>query len=141
MEFPITCKRLQNYREDEATEVNAKQRLAKIIEKICKDIENILLTTDERKYVYRIEGSVYGKLPSSPKRNSEVKFENEIFFNSKKEFVREETEILKKHKVELLHRLQERSILPDIVDTLKTLFPDSNVVVDPLITYIIIDWS
>ena len=108
MEFPITRKRLQNYREEEATEVNAKQRLSKIIEKICKDIENILLTSDERKYVYRIEGSVYGKLPVS---------------NSPRPY------------------LQERSILPDIVDTLKTLFPDSNVVVDPLITYIMIDWS
>jgi hypothetical protein len=108
MELPISRRRLQNYRYDEATEVNAKQRVDAILKKICKGIEAVILNTDGMKYVYHIDNTIH---PAIPSRGGPTK------------------------------NLQERYILPDLIDALKTNFPDSNIIMDPLKTYILIDWS
>ena len=107
MELPITRKRLQTYRYDEAIEVNAKQRVDAILKKICKAIEAVILTTGGMKYVYHLDHSIiYGVLPVGNGTN-----------------------------------IKERYILPDLIDALKTNFPDSDIIMDPLKTYILIDWS
>lgn len=108
MELPITRKRLQDYRYNEATELNAKQRVDIIMKKICKGVEAVILSSDETKYIYRIESIIHGKLPvgSGPTKN-----------------------------------LIERYILPDLIDALKTNFHNCDIIMDPLKTYILIDWS
>ena len=109
MEFPISRERLQNYRANEAVSTETKQRVSKEIQKICNDIEKKVLTTDERKYIYRIAEVVkYGEL---------------MPMNS---------------QVSLFHPM---GFLKELLVAIKQAFPDSNIVLDPLETYIVIDWS
>ena len=54
MEFPMSRERLQNYRRHEAVAVETRQRVDATMKKICKEIERIVLTSDERRYVYKI---------------------------------------------------------------------------------------
>ena len=108
MEYPITRERLQKYRANEAVSVETKQRVLKEVQDICKQVEKTVLTTNERKYIYRISSLVrYGQL----RQTTDVRLGNP-------------DDILK----ELLVAIQDR-------------FPDSTVIVDPLQTYILIDWS
>ena len=109
MEFPISRARLQNYRVNEAISVETKQRVLKEIQQICKDVERIVLTTDDSKYVYRISSEV--KYPNLRPTNGGVRLVEPV------------------------------SCLKELLVAIKNTFPDSNVIVDPLETYIIIDWS
>jgi len=109
MEFLISRERLQNYRVNEAVSVDTKQRVLKEIQQICKDVERIVLTTDDSKYVYRI--------------SSEVKYPN------------------LRQSIGDVRLIQPVSCLKELLVAIKNTFPDSNVIVDPLETYIVIDWS
>ena len=109
MEFPISRARLQNYRVNEAISVETKQRVLKEIQQICKDVERIVLTTDDSKYVYRISYEVKGG------------------------YIRPSNDPLS--------RVNTVGILKELLVAIKNTFPDSNVIVDPLETYIVIDWS
>jgi len=109
MEFPITRERLQKYRVNEAVLVENKQRVLKEIQVICKDVERIVLTTYESKYIYRIPNVV---------KNGELRLSNIP-----------------------LTCVQPLGILKELVVAIKNTFPDSNIMVDPLETYIVIDWS
>ena len=109
MEFPITKERLQKYRENEASLVDARKRVDAVVQKICKEIERVVLTTRDERYVYKIDLSyIYGVLPS---------------MNA------------------IVTPLKQIKILESVVEDLLTLFPDSKISVDPLETYILIDWS
>ena len=93
MEFPISRKRLQEYRLHEAAVAEKRVRVSHEIKMICNDVEHIVSSNHERneqKYVYR---------------------------------------------------LRYRDILKELLSAIVTKFPDSSVVVDPLETYIVIDWS
>lgn len=109
MDFPISRERLQNYKIHEAALVETKQRISKEIQQICKDVEKTVLTTNERRYVYRIPAHV---------KNGELRPSN--------------------NPVSLVHPIR---CLREVVLAIKNTFPDSNVTVDPLETYILIDWS
>ena len=100
MEFPITRERLQNYKANEAQAVETKQRVSKEIKQICKDVEIVLLTSNERKYVYRI-----------PPTNSPIRYIN------------------------------PKGIVKEIIEALENTFIDCKIILDPLETYILIDWS
>uniref|UniRef100_A0A6C0EQX9 Uncharacterized protein n=1 Tax=viral metagenome TaxID=1070528 RepID=A0A6C0EQX9_9ZZZZ len=108
MEFPISRDRLRNYKLSEAVYVETRQRVMKEIQQICKDIERIVLNTNEHKYIYRIP--VYVKNPNL-RLNNDIKLTN------------------------------PSSIINRIIIELQNTFPDSAIVIDPLETYIIIDWS
>jgi hypothetical protein len=56
MEFPITRQRLRNYKANEAAAAFTKQWVQGELAKICSDIEQKVLNTDERKYVYYNSG-------------------------------------------------------------------------------------
>jgi hypothetical protein len=108
MEFPITRERLQKYRANEAVLVETKQRVSKEIQEISKGVERTVLTTNERKYIYRISSLVrYGRL----RETTDVRLGN------------------------------PDDILKELLVAIKNTFPDSMVVVDPLESYILIDWS
>jgi hypothetical protein len=104
MEFPITRQRLQNYKLHEALSVENKQRVLREIQMICKDVERTVLTTNERKFVYRISG--------------DIKNSNNLRLN------------------QAVNTLKEL-----LVAEVRKTFPDCTIIVDPLETYIIIDWS
>jgi hypothetical protein len=108
MEFPISRHRLQNYRVNEAISVETKQRVLKEIEQICRDLENTVLRTNDRKYVYRISYEVKGG------------------------FLRPNN---------VMNLAQSGGIIKELLVALKKIFPDSNIILDPLETYIVIDWS
>ena len=108
MEFPITRERLKNYRANEAISVETKQRVLKEIQEICKQVEKTVISTNERKYIYRISSLVrYGPL----RQTTDVRLGN------------------------------PDDILKELLVAIKNTFPDSMVVVDPLESYILIDWS
>jgi len=108
MEFPISRKRLQNYRVNEAVSVETKQRVLKEIQQICKDVERTVISTNDTKYVYRITHDVKGG------------------------FLRMTTDV----------RLANAGgIIKELLVAIKQAFPDCNIILDPLETYIVIDWS
>ena len=109
MEFPISRERLQNYRVNEALSVQIKQSVNEEIKKICKDIEKNVLTTNSRKYVYKISSHI--KFGVSRPQNCQVSL------------------------------VQSAGFLKELIVEIKNVFPDCDVIVDPLETYIIIDWS
>jgi len=105
MEFPISRERLQRYRTNEAVTTETRQRVMTEIQKICKEVERTVLTTGDRKYIYRISDPVrFGHLRSA-------------------------------------WEVQCADILKDLMHAIRQTFPDSTVMLDPLETYILIDWS
>lgn len=109
MEFPISRTRLQNYKFYEAMYMETKQRVSEKVKFICKNVERVVVSTDERKYVYKITNEdKYGMLRTMKDPVSKV---NTV------------------------------GILKELLEALVKLFPDSKVVIDPLETYILIDWS
>ena len=108
MEFPITRERLQNYRLHEALAVETRQRVAKEMEEICKNVEGTVLGTNDRRYVYRMPGHV--KHPNLRESNR-------------------------------IRMPQPTSILKELIQAIGKAFPDSTITLDPLETYILIDWS
>ena len=107
MEFPITRERLQNYRLNEALAVETKQRVAKEMEDICKDVEGTALRSIHRKCIYWIPDDV------------------------KQPMLRQSDSLLP----------HGPSILKELMEAIRKAFPDSTIILDPLETYILIDWS
>jgi hypothetical protein len=117
MEFPITRERLQNYRANEAISVETKQRVLKEIQKICKDVEFTVLNTNDTRYIYRISRDI-----TNP--NCRPTGAVHCDRNSRPNIL-----------------AQPVKVLNELLIAIKNTFPDSNIVVDPLETYIVIDWS
>lgn len=115
MEFPITRLGLKNFRKNQAARLYAKYRVEAIVKHICSEIETIALTTRSFQYVYRFGQKKY----AHPYSDLYTELEN--------------TWILA--PVPLL------PIVDDILKKLDEYFPDSRIVVDPLKTYILIDWA
>ena len=106
----MSRERLHNYRRDEAVAVETRQRVDATMKKICKEIERIVLTSDDRRYVYKI-------------------YESDK--NGGNTYVSQNR----------MPPIQLMPILQDIIESLRTILPDSKITVDPLETYILIDWS
>ena len=104
MQFPITRQRLQNYRNDEAAEAYAKERINKAVSEICHQVESIAKTGRHQKFTYTLRNNLTAEYMS-------VDFGN------------------------------IRPVLDDVLSKLRELFPDSTIQVDPLKTYILVDWS
>ena len=62
MNFPITRERLQNYLQDEVFLVERKERLERVIQKICKNVELTLLKTTNKFYVFNITADIFGSM-------------------------------------------------------------------------------
>lgn len=54
MEFPISRLSLQTYKEHGAIAAAIKEKVSQEIQKICKDVEKTVLTTDKSNYMYHI---------------------------------------------------------------------------------------
>jgi hypothetical protein len=118
MEFPISRERLQNYRANEADAVERKKRISEEIKIICRDVEIKVLRTNERSYVYRMSdrdsqrGLIHPIGPINPKMSPQM-----YFLNQKVLFVN------------------------GLLEAIKNTFTDCTITMDPLETYIIINWS
>jgi len=112
MEFPISRERLQNYKANEADSVGIKQGISKEMKQICKDVEIIVLTTNERKYVYRNVAYIKRMHIESKMRIGGNMALDKAF-----------------------------NCLNELLEAIKNTFPDCIITIDPLETYIIIDWS
>ena len=109
MEFPMTKPRLQLYRENEASLLEARKRVNVVVQKICNEIERLVLRTRDLRYIYKLDSShIYGILQPQNATVPPVK---------------------------------QSKILETVLEDLAILFPDSKISVDPLETYILIDWS
>jgi len=111
MEFPITRERLQNYKANEADYAQVKQNLSKEMKEICRDVEKTVLTTNARKYVYKNVGIV-----------KYMRIQSKMSIGGGEPY-----------------RLY--NCLNELLEAIKTTFPDCTITIDPLETYIIIDWS
>jgi len=109
MEFPISRKSLQTYRANDAQAVETKQAVLKEIQKICKDVEKKVLTTNDRRYIYYI--------PQVIKHDDLMPMHSPVIIAKPDGF------------------------LKGLLDSIKNTFPDCTITMDPLETYILIDWS
>jgi hypothetical protein len=94
---------------NEADRAQIKRRISDTMEQICKDVEKIVLTTNERKYVYKAAA---------------------YFKHVKTEF-----------RVGSGNSGRVYNCLKELLEAIKNTFPDCTIIVDPLETYIVIDWS
>lgn len=93
----------------EAFPAEVKTRVENRTNEICKDIERVVLQTNDLRYRYNIKDlDKYGMLRST---------------------------------MGPLPLLPTGGILKELISSLQTKFPDSKVLLDPLETYILIDWS
>ena len=126
MEFPISKERLQNFRSSEAAKIAQKHRVDSIVKTICSEIENTVLKTGAFQYVYKLgegyvaPGSIYVSL---------LNMGGNSWHNTKT------------GQFELLSLVPTLPIKEEILEKLRILLPDSKIVLDPLETYILIDWS
>jgi hypothetical protein len=112
MQFPITRRRLQAYKNDEYLINETRQRIDKIVKYICDNIEKTVITSGQRKYIYQMS------------------------------HVRELRELIQgKARFSDSNLPTQPDILEQVLDALKEKFIDCDIVVDPLETYILIDWS
>jgi len=94
-----------------ADNAQIKRFISKTMEQICRDVEKTVLTTNERKYVY----------------------------NGAWAFKRFETENI--FRVGSGNSGRVYNCLKELLEAIKNKFPDCTIIMDPLETYIIIDWS
>lgn len=113
MEFPISRDRLQRYREKEAAIVDVKRKVDYELHKIHREVEKQVLDS------VRAKDMRYVYRISDAVRTPFV-----WPYNSQQNYT-----------------VQTYKILDYLVQEVKVSFPDSRVVVDPLETYILIDWS
>lgn len=112
MEFPITRERLQNYKNGEAKEREITKRVNEMIHHICNQIETTVLTTSEKRCIYSLKG----------------KLAYNLIFNCL---------MIENNGIQL----PPNGLLPQLVEALKEKCVGCDIIVDPLNTYIIIDWS
>ena len=106
MQLPITKARLQNYRKGEAYVVEKGTRIEDSLKNIYKAIENIILTTNNSKYIHKI--TVFEKY-GRPQYFTGV--------------------------------ISLGSIVNELMEGLKEMFPDSKITIDTSGSNITIDWS
>lgn len=147
MQFPITRESLRSFnREFYIAEKERQLRYdlyMTIIKKICNDVEQILLNTKTpvTQYVWG-DIRIIGYLDHFTKnRNADIiKTPNIVDLikthNIQHAIMRMGTHVPDKEKDETLTKY-----LPEFIDLLKETFINCDIIVDPLKTYLIIDWS
>jgi len=125
MEFPISRERLQNYKAKEAEAVERKKRISVEIKTICRDVEIKVLSTNEHRYVYRLNDNTRNA-PLQP-MNSQMYLLN--------------NGLLQPMSPQMYFSNQKVLFVKELLEAIKNTFPDCTITIDPLETYIIIDWS
>ena len=111
MKFPISRERLQKYMPNQTDYIQIQRSIYMEMKQIRTNVEKTILTTNERKYVYK---GAWGF----------KHFQTQNIFhagtgNSGRVY----------------------NCLNELLEAIKTTFPEFTITMDPLETYIIIDWS
>jgi hypothetical protein len=147
MQFPITRESLRSFNRENA--IAEKERQLRydlymtIIKKICNDVEQTLLNskTPVTQYVWR-DISIIGYLDHFTKnRNADIIKTPNIgdlikTHNIQRAIMSMDIRVPDKEKDETLN-----TYLPVFIHLLKETFINCDIIVDPLKTYLIIDWS
>jgi hypothetical protein len=139
MQFPITRETLRSFNRQNVIAEKEKQKrfdlYSTIIKNICTDVEQNLLNskTPVTHYVWKdigIIGYWYHHFINQPNADIIRSYNNERLivarFGNRSD----------KQKHETLNKY-----LPEFIDLLKETFIDCEIIIDPLKTYLIIDWS
>ena len=121
----MTKERLQKYRENEATTVLTRLRVKAVVKYICNQIESAAVRTHERKHVFKIQeiGNIEHTSNFGIYNNNITGYNNPT------------------GQWTHMFPIARLPILEPVLEDLRTLLPDSKITVDPLETYILIDWS
>lgn len=136
MKFPITREALQAFdyakEQEELREEEVQKRLAQILEQLCKEFKQSMNTNSkEKKFVWRQlrqimqidqQYSRYDYMPVKPVKDCVYGKESPV------------------HPYSQINP-NINTYLPQFIDKLKELFVGCDIIIDPLKTYLIIDWS
>ena len=159
MEFPITREALQNFNRAAAQEKKEKEQrydfYKTLIKYICKDVENKMMTSQQilnnslglpqnfnpqhdtgsvlnaTQYVWKDIG-ILAHWPTL------IHTQNQNYDNAIQYYKRNN---LGKNGYNVNHAKQFNQSLPEFIEMLKETFIGCDIIVDPLKTYLIIDWS
>jgi hypothetical protein len=130
MKFPITRETLQaldpQKEKDEKYELLIQTHINSLVSDICRDIEFLVL--------YEAEPFQNLKYNDSSKRKHEELMRD-------KRYIWELTYIRKNLIISNRTNINESILIPRLVEKLKEAFIGCDIIVDPLKTYLIIDWS
>jgi len=115
MELPITKERLQNFRQNELPAIVKKNFVNACIKDITDEVYKTITTTDEKKCHVQLN-VLFQKIYRTMSR-----------FTCEYGYITQTSTF--------------KDCIPDILSGLQERFIDSSIVVDPLKTYILIDWS
>jgi hypothetical protein len=143
MQFPISREALQTFNREAAYEKKQKQQrydfYRMIIQDICKDVETGMMTIqiqqdliqNDKKYIWKgIEILAYWKACIHP--NSQMQKYGGVIEYYKRGGLRNNS-----------YKSTEdfNQALPEFIEMLKETFIGCDIIIDPLKTYLIIDWS
>lgn len=129
MEFPITKNRLKKFRENEAATVLARLRVEAVVNDICAEVERTALTTGLFRLVYQMS------------RFHTIYMESKSIYPTLCHLGSGDWSDPKTGISGKLPPVPLYPIINTVLEDLVILFPDSKISVDPLETYILIDWS
>ena len=133
MEFPITRETLQAYTAEslqaEEQEKNIQLVLGKMLDACCADFKNAMRANlKEEKFVWM---NLTVKQREAIQRNLSLRFEQAGMTNQSDQPQRNQA----------FQRIHSVDLIPRFIEKLKTTFIGCEIIVDPLKTYVIIDWS
>jgi len=128
MKFPITRETLQAFdyakEQEEVREEEVQKRLAQILEQLCKEFkQGMNANSKEKRFVWR-NLHILSQFEMSMPKPKYVASKDHV---QGKELVYEKASYME--------------YLPQFIDTLKYTFVGCDIIIDPLKTYLIIDWS
>ena len=129
MEYPMTKKKLQNFRANEAPTVLARLRVEAVVNEICGEVERTALKTGSCSVIYPTSKFHTIAIKSKSMYASLCNLGGDYWRDPKTGFAG------------TLPPVTFLPILSTVLEDLVALFPDSKISVDPLETYILIDWS
>ena len=120
MKFPITRESLQAFdyakEQEELKEEEIQKRLALILDGLCKEFNQAMPSNSkEKKFVWRGLNNI--TMMHHQDRNSLIMMHHQDRNSAKKDYI------------------------PIFIDKLKEVFIGCDIIIDPLKTYLIIDWS
>ena len=121
MKFPITRECLQAFdyvkEQEELKEEEIQKRFTQILDQLCKEFkESMRSNSNEKKFVWRQLNTI-----------------REFYYSVKLIGTKDDTYFQVKSKTD--------EYLPQFIEKLKEVFIGCDIIIDPLKTYIIIDWS
>ena len=160
MQFPITREGLQNFNRDAAQKEKDKQQrydfYNAIIKHICKDMENIMMTIQiaqnsaeymlqermlkDKQYIWK-DIRILGHYSTFIHYSKLTKHTKSINPNPIEYYNNPNNPTIRNFEHTLPQQQDFNQSLPEFIEILKETFIGCDIIIDPLKTYLIIDWS